>query len=201
MFVKEQKRDDSNDMDVVEERRAVLRQKIEGYECVRSVYMPGLLQLMVDKAAEQLASSSTKRPVDILGCASEQTLMEDIRLWLPSEIDTTQDPLLRKRVCIGGLPEIEDRLRNARCYDALHNIQHTLRVKSRMLAFKNKNLKGQRENLRSRAVIDRVTARLKNYARRYRHNREAKMKLVGSGEWENTLRILRDADLTSYRRD
>lgn len=199
MFVQEQKRENSIDWDIVNERRGVLRQKIEAYERVRSVYMPGLLQMLVDKAAEQVASPGGKISVDILGSSSEQTLTEDIQLWLPSEIDTSKDPLLRQRVCISGLPEMEDRLRTARCSDSLHNIQHTLRVKSRMIAFKNKNIKGQRENLRSRAVIDRVTARMRTFARRYRRDREAKKNLVGPGIWEDTLQVLHDADLTSYR--
>lgn len=190
-FVKEQKKEDQTDSDTISKRRAVLRDKIDSYEQVRSVYMPGLLQMLLEMASECLIAGST----DIQLFSSDQTLVEHIKLWLPSEIEANK----RQKVCIAPLPAIEDRLRTARCQDALHNLQHTLRVKSWMMAFKNKNIKGQRENLRSRAVIDRVTSRMKHYAQLYRENRQAKLKLSGLGKWEESLRVLLDGDMTSYR--
>ena len=51
---------------------------------------------------------------------------------------------------------MEAKLRRAQCFDALHGLRHTLRVKTRMLHFKRKNIRGQRDGVRSRTVIDRV---------------------------------------------
>ncbi|KAE9401888.1 hypothetical protein BT96DRAFT_800568, partial [Gymnopus androsaceus JB14] len=84
------------------------------------------------------------------------------------------------------------------CHDALQNIQHSLRVKSQMFHFKKQNIWGQRDNMRSRAVVDRVVERMKGFMRKYRHSREAKVKLIGPGAWENVLRVLQDEDVRSY---
>ena len=89
-------------------------------------------------------------------------------------------------------------MRTARCHDALQNIQHSLRVKSQMFHFKKQNIRGQWENMRSRAVIDRVSEHIDGFIRKYCHSREAKMKLVGPGTWENILRVLWDNDIRSY---
>jgi len=180
--VAQQKKANPHNLDIVNERREVLREKIDSYERLRSRYMPGLWQYMAESGA------------DLAGSASEQTRIEDVSLWLPSEIDRSR----RENICVAGLVDLEDRLRTARCHDALQNIQHSLRVKSRMFHFKKQNIRGQRDNMRSRAVIDRVAERMKGFMRKYRHSREAKVKLLGPGAWENVLRVLRDEDVRSY---
>ncbi|KAE9406964.1 hypothetical protein BT96DRAFT_810025, partial [Gymnopus androsaceus JB14] len=102
------------------------------------------------------------------------------------------------KICVPGLVEIEDCLRAAHCHDALQNIQHSLHVKSRMFQFKRQNVRGQRENMRSRAVIDCMSERMDGFIRKYCHSQEAKMKLVGSGTWENILCMLHNEDIRSY---
>jgi len=68
-----------------------------------------------------------------------------------------------------------------------------------MVAFKNKNIRGQRDGTRSRTVIDRVHERARVAAERYRVARRAKLALAGSGNWEETLRVLNDGDIQSYQ--
>jgi hypothetical protein len=145
--------------------------------------MPGLLQMLIDDEEE------------LEGVSSEVTNPEDVKLWLPSSVPAH----LRQSVCMDGLPEIEERLRTAQCGDAIQSLRHTLRVKSRMVLFKNANIVGQRPSLRSRAIIDRVHERAKKSANRYRLAREAKKRLVGEGEWEKELPELKDEDVRSYR--
>ena len=55
----------------------------------------------------------------------------------------------------------------AQCYDALDVIQHTLKIKSHMVKFKNQNVHGQWEGLRSRSVIDRVHERAQMHVAKY----------------------------------
>lgn len=93
---------------------------------------------------------------------------------------------------------MEDRLRTAQCHDALHGIRNTLRLKTHMVYFKNKNSRGQREGLRSRTLIDRIQGRVKTLAEKYRAARKAKMALVASGDWMNELQELLDKHLRSY---
>ena len=148
--------------------------------------MPGLLQYKDD-----LASGSITAPY--LPRHSENP--EDADIWVPSRVAEAHRP----RVCREGLAEIEDRIRTAQCHDALDVIRHTLKIKSRMVMFKNKNARGQREGLRSRAVIDRVHERARAHATKYRAAREAKYTLCGGGPWEEVLRVLSDGDVRGYQ--
>ncbi|PPQ85803.1 hypothetical protein CVT26_004590 [Gymnopilus dilepis] len=82
-------------------------------------------------------------------------LPKDTTIWLPSRIPEPH----RARVCVPNLPLIEEKLRAAQCSDSLESLRRILRIKSRMIQFKNKNICGQRDGTRSRAVIDRVHER------------------------------------------
>jgi len=71
-------------------------------------------------------------------------------IWLPSRIPSEK----RAAVCQKGLDLVKDKLRAAQCQDALDGVRHILKIKTRMIAFKNRNIRGQRQGTRSRAVID-----------------------------------------------
>jgi hypothetical protein len=159
-----------------------LRARLKAYETLLPIYIPGLLQYRTDR--EKLATSL---PV------SEHA--EDTPLWLPSTIDQN----CRQQICVQGLPLIEEQLRTAQCHDALDLIRHTLKVKSRMVEFKNRNVHGQREGLQSRTVINRVHDRARSAADKYIAARKAKLALSGPGDWEKELRVLEDADIRAYQ--
>jgi hypothetical protein len=148
--------------------------------------MPGLLQYRTSIAA---ASNATTPP------PASAHHPENFELWFPSSIPAAD----RTRVCLPDLPNIEEQLRTAQCCDALERIRHILKVKSRMVLFKNQNIRGQREGTRSRTVIDRVHSRAKVAAVKYRAARQAKLALSGNGEWENEFRVLADADIRTYQ--
>ena len=93
---------------------------------------------------------------------------------------------------------MEERLRRAQCFDALHSLRHTLRVKTRMLHFKRKNIRGQRDGVRSRTVINRVHVKAHQSATKYRTARIALVSPAGGGAWEEQLRVLEDSDVRSY---
>lgn len=163
------------------EQRNILGEKIRAWIHLRTVYIPGLLQLLVD-LKDTNPSEPDEKP-------------EGFKLWLPSEIPPTR----RRAACIEGLPEIESKLRTAQCNDALDDVRHTMRVKARMVQFKNQNVRGQREGIRSRAVVDRVHEKATAAVQRYRTAREAKMNLDGPGDWEIGLKVLKDEDVRSYK--
>jgi len=108
-------------------------------------------------------------------------------------------PNSRAVVCQDGLAKMEDQLRTAQCQDALNAVQNILKIKTRMIAFKNRNVRGQRQGTRSRAVIDRVHERARVAAGKYRAAWAAKVKLVGPGKWEETLKVLTDGDIRGYQ--
>ncbi|KAE9389225.1 hypothetical protein BT96DRAFT_1003441 [Gymnopus androsaceus JB14] len=102
---------------------------------------------------------------------------------LPEELVQKWEALFKKwesqewdRVCMEGLCDMEICLCQARCHDALQGLRHTLRVKTRMLIFKNANVRGQRDWGRSRDIIDGI------------HDRD----------WEKELLPLRNGDVQSY---
>ncbi|PPQ76700.1 hypothetical protein CVT26_004470 [Gymnopilus dilepis] len=179
------------------EQRNILRTRLRLWEQLVPIYMPGLLQYQNDLSQSKASSTST------LG-SSANILQESVpnsphpeyfEIWLPSRVPSSDRP----RVCRDGLPEIEDRLRSGQCHDALENVRQVLRLKARMIQFKNKNVRGQREGTRSRAVIDRVHERAKAAASRYRAGRAALLSLRGPGDWTQTLRTLEDRDIRGYQ--
>ncbi|PPQ83667.1 hypothetical protein CVT26_000898 [Gymnopilus dilepis] len=165
------------------EQRNQLTARIRAWEQLVPIYMPGLLQYQAESRAAG---------VDVSTVAEHAELNQ---LWLPSRLP----PSHRPRVCIDGLPEIEDRLRTAQCHDALRAIRHILKIKTRLVKFKNKNMRGQREGTRSRAVIDRVHEKARIGADKYRASRAAKLSLVGPGQWEQELQVLKDEDVRGYQ--
>ena len=174
------------------EQRNILRSRIKAWDQLCPIYMPGLLQYQ----STTLSSNSSSHQNATLFSSSPQTVNpEDYPLWIPSKILTEH----RSAVCQEGLAEIEAKLRTAQCQDALEGVRNTLKLKTRMIAFKNRNIRGQRQGTRSRAVIDRVHDRARNSAEKYRASRAAKLELEGRGVWEETLRELKDEDVRGYQ--
>ncbi|KAJ3501460.1 hypothetical protein NLJ89_g9327 [Agrocybe chaxingu] len=164
------------------EQRNQLTARIRSWEVLLPIYLPGVLQHQADLRAANASLKEAEHP-------------EDQVLWLPSRLPAD----VRRRICVEGLPRIEERLRTAQCYDALNAIRHVLKIKSRLVKFKNKNVRGQREGTRSRAVIDRVHERARAVAAKYRAGRAAKLRLSGPGDWEKELQVLEDGDIRGYQ--
>ena len=159
----------------ITERRNVLRSRIRGWEALQKIYMPGLLQFHINNSRQPNNTERTSSPLSIHA--------EDAPLWFPSAVP----PNSRRVVCVEGLPAIKDRLRTAQCHDALHAIHNTLRLKTHMVYFKNKNSWGQKEGLHLRSLIDRIQARIKTIANKYCAAHKAKLQLAGAGLWMNEL--------------
>lgn len=155
---------------------------MQGWEDIRSVYIPGLVQLLAEQGTT------------VAGVWDSNPNPEEVQLWLPSAI-----PLERRRAaCAEDLPDGELKLRTAQCRSSLQGLRQVLRLKTRMIYFKHKNISGQRDGTRSRSIIDRVHKRALQFVQKYRTAREAKMKLEGPGEWEQTYRELKNEDVRSY---
>jgi len=87
------------------EQRNALRAKIANWQRIQSIYMPGLLSIQSD-------NSSTSLP------SPDSHLAENMLLWLPSSLS----PSRRKAACTPMLPEYEEKLRTAQCYDSLEKL-------------------------------------------------------------------------------
>ncbi|KAF9471312.1 hypothetical protein BDN70DRAFT_909386 [Pholiota conissans] len=155
---------------------------LRDWELIRATYMPGLLQYQI--------ASGAGGPTGWDGDVNP----EDVELFLPSQIPEIH----RAAVCVQRLDVIESRYREAQCHDALDTLRHALRIKVRMIQFKNKNIRGQNQSTRSRALIDRVHRRALASVDRYRAARAAKLRLSGPGDWEKILRPLLNGDVRGY---
>ena len=164
------------------DQRKLLKEKIQNWEAVRTVYMPGVLQIQTDLGMN---------PTALWSCNPNP---EDMELFLPSAIPSNR----RRHACAENLPEMETRLRTAQCNSSLQGLRQALRVKTKMVYFKNKNIRGQREGTRSRAIIDRVHKRAIRFVQKYRAARRAKLSLEGPGDWELTYQELRNEDIRGY---
>jgi len=100
---------------------------------------------------------------------------------------------------VANVVECKEKLHTAQCYDLLEKICHLLRLKSRMVLFKNKNIRGQAAGTRSCTVINCVQDRAKYLAEHYCMAHTAKLSLSGTGDWQHHLRELKDNDVHSYQ--
>ena len=158
--------------------------------------MPGLQSLQMEQERQPTSSSTTHNPLRAEGFKPPPTSShpEHYDLWIPSSLS----PCVRTSICSPRLITIEERLRTMQCSEALENLRHVLRIKSWMILFKNKNVRGQREGTRSQSIINRVHSHAQASASEYRLARAAKVALSGPGAWESTLCVLLDSDIRAY---
>ncbi|PPR05635.1 hypothetical protein CVT24_002863 [Panaeolus cyanescens] len=184
------------------EQRNALKKRIRQWEGHQGAHMPGLsvyLAAVNGKSTKTTTPSAQQTPNNPQP-PSEQpknsaALPEHHTIWLPSLIPQSH----RNAVCPPSLSNIEERLRESQCTDSLDMIRHTLKMKSRLIKFKNDNIRGQREGTRSRAIIDRVHEKARAAAAKYRKAREAKLALAGPGNWEKKFQPLLDGDIRGYQ--
>ena len=112
-------------------------------------------------------------------------------LHLPSSF-TVQ---VRADTCPAPITLLEDRLREAQAFEALDDMRRYLRQRSFASNFKIKNVTGQRANTRARQWINTINNKVVAAKVLYRRARACLFSLRGPGDWENTLRVLADADV------
>ncbi|KAL0568106.1 hypothetical protein V5O48_013884 [Marasmius crinis-equi] len=160
---------------LTEERRAIKR-RFHSMAEVRAIYLPGLPRYLRMHELED---------------DMEDAAAEDITVWLLSGLEASEVAA----VCTPEVIAAECKLQFARANDALDGVRHTLRVKSRMLLFKNSNVCGQRDSGRSQEVINRITRRVKRFAEQYRTARMAYYRVVREGSGLGELPELAQSDI------
>lgn len=159
-----------------QERRVALRKKIQHFRELQAAYMPGLRTVL-------------KNP-DVLGDSAD-VLAESVLLYLPSALSSSD----RDRACTNGICDVEARVRHADVSEALDDLRRNLRTRTYLNKWRVKNISGQHKLTRTRALQHRVDVKVHAAKTRYRHSRRALLVLQGHGQWEETLKELRDEDV------
>lgn len=155
-------------------RGRALKKRIAAYRKKQRIYMPGLASHL-EATGRTLADASTDA--------------EDIKLLLPSELETAQ---VRAVVCAPGLAHIEERFREGEGYESLEDLRRALRARTVTNTFRTTQVRGITLATRARTAFDKISKRVHTAKLRYRYSRNALLRLRGHGTWELTLRVLDD---------
>lgn len=158
------------------ERTTGVRRRIEAWQEIQSLYMPGVVRLRTRVTA---TSEGIVKPWDM-------------ELLLPSEvlhlIPSTSPALI----------SCEWKLRLAQAHDILDELRNHLLIRTRLFNTKDRHIRGQRGGTRSSKVIAGLEDKIKADTARYRKARAALLVLgisLSKVGWEGTLRDLRDEDV------
>ncbi|KAJ6447661.1 hypothetical protein C8R47DRAFT_1231344 [Mycena vitilis] len=162
----------------IQEHRLALQAKLRAFRALQQVYTPGAIRRV--EALEQ--SRNPEAPA---------VKPENIRLFLPSELSEAE----RSAGCKEGLSEMEAKLREAQCGDALVKMRSTLHAKRHVLYWKGANTSGQHGATRSQTLVGVIGERVAATAEKYRDARRALHNLKGT-DYAPHLKPLRAADLT-----
>ncbi|KAJ7511254.1 hypothetical protein B0H11DRAFT_2215093 [Mycena galericulata] len=160
------------------EHRIAFLAKLRKFRELQRVYTPGAIRAVLAEEAE--------RDQDLPPAKAE-----DIRLYLPSQLPEAE----RLNGCQRGVPEMEARLREAQCSDALVQIRARLYAKGHLIMFRNENLTGQVQTTRLQTLIAHVGARVAATQRKYNDAREALLTLKGR-DYAPHLKKINNSDLT-----
>ncbi|OBZ68735.1 hypothetical protein A0H81_11116 [Grifola frondosa] len=130
----------------VQERRNMLQRQLDGWSEIQQLYMPGVIPLR-----GRVTSSQGAAPI----------LAENYPLLLPSAA-------VSHITCDPRLLEHEWQLRYGQAHENLDDLRRHLRLRTHMYKYKDRFIRGQRENTRARTTIAAVEAKVSADASRYR---------------------------------
>ncbi|KAJ7155297.1 hypothetical protein C8R46DRAFT_910682, partial [Mycena filopes] len=168
---------------VMLERCSKARRKILAWMDTQVLFMPEVTVLR-GAAAEKRAEESRTKPI-----AGE--LVQDIPLLLPSG-------LAADVVCLRQLQDFEFRLQQGQAHQALYEIWHQLLVRTHEYKYKDKNICGVRDNMRSNTKIKAINAQVKHATAAYQTAYTALQVLgerLGKYDWGKVLKVLHSGDV------
>ncbi|THU86479.1 hypothetical protein K435DRAFT_683541, partial [Dendrothele bispora CBS 962.96] len=163
----------------LQRKRTTLLKRIVHFRNLQRLLMPRLSEVISEKDMQHVEDPDADKP-------------EKIKLFLPSDCESQSG---RIRACVGELPDVEARLREAEALDALQGIREGLRARTSTSRFKVRNVTGQVGNTRASGILRQIDIRIHSGKIRYRLARDALLRLRGHGDWEERLRDLKDGDV------
>ncbi|KAJ6484283.1 hypothetical protein DFH09DRAFT_1252934 [Mycena vulgaris] len=165
------------------ERCSKTRRKILAWMDVQTSFMPEVAVLR-SAAVERRAQESRLQPV-------AGDLVQDMPLLLPSALEPGV-------ACLPELQGFEFRLREGQAHGALYEMRHQLLVRTHEYKYKDKNLRGVRDGMRSNSKLEGIENQIGRAAATYRVARKALEVLgprLGKVEWASVLQVLHDDDV------
>ena len=168
----------------LEEKRRILMARINQWRQVQLAYIPAVGPLVANVTSQLLSVAQAA---------------ERIPLFLPSSLSSN----LHNTTDLFKPLSREVRLQFAQADDALHDIQHHLRIISGLWRFKKVNISGtgNRPNTRMRTLFSRFNHRLKKSVLRYQAAYTALLAADPGGEWKNRLKNLQNSDVRGPGKD
>ncbi|KAJ7107449.1 hypothetical protein C8R44DRAFT_885462 [Mycena epipterygia] len=159
------------------------RRKVLSWMDTQTLFMPEVAVLRTE-AAEKRVEESRLKPV-----AGE--LVQDMPLLLLSGLDAGVP-------CVVELQNFEFRLREGQAHGALHEMRHQLLVRTYEYLYKDDNVRGVRDVMRSNTKIAGIDDQIARATATYNVARKALEVLgprLGKVGWENVLKVLRPEDV------
>jgi hypothetical protein len=162
----------------LQERRTQLLRRIQNWQSIQEVYMPGVSQLRTTALTSEDKDSSKERA-------------EAMVLWLPSQLPKQ----LWASGCIQGLHATEKALRLGQANDTLITLRSMLLTSTSLFKFKHRNISGQFANTQANNLMSTFNQKIQQYAERYRVAHAALLLLDPKGDWQQELRSLDEKDV------
>ncbi|KAJ8503496.1 hypothetical protein ONZ45_g10817 [Pleurotus djamor] len=122
----------------VADMRARLTKALAHFRALQSIYLPSAITVLQSRTVP------------------EDEDVESVPILLPSALDPTS-----LSTCDVRLLRIEKRLHEARCTTSLNSLRNLLYIKSRLLSYKDRHVRHQGPNTRTRTLINRNEAKIK----------------------------------------
>ncbi|KAJ7121220.1 hypothetical protein C8R46DRAFT_1364704 [Mycena filopes] len=159
-------------------RRTTVRSRLQVFRKLQGTYMPKVRRYLT--ASQKAVWDADSQPP------------EATRLFMPSDIAL---PASRRSACAKGLDGVEARLRTGEVGDALGQLRQGLRTRTMTNRFKIRNWTGQRALTRGQGILRQINIRIHAAKLRYRHARQALLRLKGDGAWQTQFKLLKDEDV------
>ncbi|KAJ7604866.1 hypothetical protein DFH06DRAFT_1020582, partial [Mycena polygramma] len=162
----------------IHDRRLAFMAKLDKFRELQSVFTPGAIRTI--RAAE------AARDPD-----AAEIKAECVKLYMPSELSALE----REVGCLGGVIDLETRLRENQCHNALVKLRSHLHTKRHLIGFRNAHITGQIKSTKARTLIAQVSERADASAEKYNRARAALTSLVGPQHAPH-FKILKPGDMT-----
>ncbi|KAJ7080557.1 hypothetical protein C8R43DRAFT_909917, partial [Mycena crocata] len=153
--------------------------KLRTFRNLQEIYMPGAIR-------------AVKREDERRDTDAEPPKAEAVKLWMPSEFEEEEE---RGEACQSGLGDMEAKLREAQCSDALLAIRSRLHTKHHLIGFCDQFIMGQNDTTKARKLIDVVGDRVNASEKKYTRARGALSVLKGKDHTPH-FKVLKREDLT-----